>query len=148
MDNTPVMDEKGHEEKPKTHDIVLEHVDFSYEKRQILKDINIHMKDKTMTAIIGPSGSGKTTICNLIVRFWDVDNGKISIGGTDIRIIHLNPLWIKLVWFFKMCISFMIPLKTTFVLVIQRQQDRRLLRRQRKLAYMILLCHFHGIMIQ
>lgn len=92
MDDTPVMDKKGHEEKPKKHDIVLEHVDFSYEKRQILKDINIHMKDKTMTAIIGPSGSGKTTICNLIARFWDVDNGKISIGGTDIRKYTLESL--------------------------------------------------------
>ncbi|MFL0251881.1 ABC transporter ATP-binding protein [Clostridium neuense] len=92
MDNTPVMDEKGHEEKPQKHDIVLEHVDFSYEKRQILKDINIHMKDKTMTAIIGPSGSGKTTICNLIARFWDVDNGKVLIGGIDIRKYTLESL--------------------------------------------------------
>lgn len=92
MDDTPVMDEKGHKEKPQKHDIVLDHVDFSYEKRKILKDINIHMKDKTMTAIIGPSGSGKTTICNLIARFWDVDNGKISIGGTDIRKYTLESL--------------------------------------------------------
>ncbi|MCW6084171.1 ABC transporter ATP-binding protein [Clostridium sporogenes] len=92
MDDTPVMDEKGHEEKPKNHNIILEHVDFSYEKRQILKDINIHMKDKTMTAIIGPSGSGKTTICNLIARFWDVDRGRITIGGTDIRNYTLESL--------------------------------------------------------
>ncbi|KOR25167.1 ABC transporter ATP-binding protein [Clostridium sp. L74] len=92
MDDTPVMDEKGHEEKPKNHDIILEHVDFSYEKRQILKDINIYMKDKTMTAIIGPSGSGKTTICNLIARFWDVDKGKITMGGTDIRNYTLESL--------------------------------------------------------
>ncbi|KYN78928.1 multidrug ABC transporter ATP-binding protein [Clostridium sporogenes] len=92
MDDTPVMDEKGHEEKPKNYDIILEHVDFSYEKRQILKDINIHMKDKTMTAIIGPSGSGKTTICNLIARFWDVDRGRITIGGTDIRNYTLESL--------------------------------------------------------
>lgn len=92
MDDTPVMDEKGREERTQKHDIVLEHVDFSYEKRQILKDINIHMKDKTMTAIIGPSGSGKTTICNLISRFWDVDNGKILIGGIDIRNYTLESL--------------------------------------------------------
>ncbi|MGO5092364.1 ABC transporter ATP-binding protein [Clostridium sp. LCP25S3_F10] len=92
MDDTPVMDEKGYEEKPKNHNIILEHVDFSYEKRQILKDINIYMKDKTTTAIIGPSGSGKTTICNLIARFWDVDNGKITMGGTDIRNYTLESL--------------------------------------------------------
>lgn len=92
MDDTPLMDEKGQERKPKTHDITLEHVDFSYEKRQILKDINIHIKDKTTTAIIGPSGSGKTTICNLISRFWDVDKGKISIGGIDIKEYTLESL--------------------------------------------------------
>ncbi len=92
MDDTPVMDEKGREYNPKTHDIVLEHVDFSYEQRQILKDINMSMKDKTMTAIIGPSGSGKTTICSLIARFWDVDNGAISIGGRDIREYTLESL--------------------------------------------------------
>jgi len=92
MDDTPVMDEKGKEHTPQSHDITLEHVDFSYEKRQILSDISISIKEKTMTAIIGPSGSGKTTICNLIARFWDVDNGKISIGGTDIRDYTLESL--------------------------------------------------------
>lgn len=92
MDDTPVMDKKGSEQKPKIHDITLEHVDFSYEQRQILKDVSVSMKDKTMTAIIGPSGSGKTTICNLIARFWDVDKGRISIGGTDIREYTLESL--------------------------------------------------------
>ncbi|NMM61885.1 ABC transporter ATP-binding protein [Clostridium sp. P21] len=92
MDDVPVMDEKGTDKKPKTHNIILEHVGFSYGKRKILKDINIHMKDKTMTAIIGPSGSGKTTICNLIARFWDVDSGRILIGGTDIREYTLEAL--------------------------------------------------------
>lgn len=92
MDNTPVMDEKGKELSPKSHGITLEHVDFSYEQRQILKDISISIKDKTMTAIIGPSGSGKTTICSLIARFWDVDKGRISIGGTDIREYTLESL--------------------------------------------------------
>ncbi len=92
IDHTPVMDEKGKARKTDTHDITLEHVDFSYEQRQILKDVSVRIKDKTMTAIIGPSGSGKTTICNLIARFWDVDKGKISIGGTDIREYTLESL--------------------------------------------------------
>ncbi|SHO53668.1 ABC transporter ATP-binding protein [Anaerocolumna xylanovorans] len=92
MDDTPVMDEKGKEQMPETHDIILEHVDFSYEQRQILKDVSVSMKDKTMTAIIGPSGSGKTTICSLIARFWDVDGGKICIGKTDIREYTLESL--------------------------------------------------------
>ncbi|MDO5294263.1 MAG: ABC transporter ATP-binding protein [bacterium] len=92
MDDTPIMDEKGQEIKPASHSIDLNHVDFSYEKRQILKDVNLHIKDKTMTAIIGPSGSGKSTICNLIARFWDVDKGSISIGGTDIKDYTLESL--------------------------------------------------------
>lgn len=92
MDDVPVMDENGKDVRPKKHDIVLEHVDFSYEKRQILKDVTVTMKDQTMTAIVGPSGSGKSTICNLIARFWDVDKGSISIGGTDIREYTLESL--------------------------------------------------------
>lgn len=92
MDETEIMDEKGKEIKPNAHDIELEHVTFSYENRQILKDVSLKIKDKTMTAIIGPSGSGKTTICNLIARFWDVDHGIIRIGGTDIRAYTLESL--------------------------------------------------------
>lgn len=92
MDDVPVMDEKGQVLKPTTHEISFEHVDFSYEKRQILKDMNLQIKDKTMTAIIGPSGSGKSTICNLIARFWDVDRGSIKIGGTDVKAYKLESL--------------------------------------------------------
>lgn len=48
--------------------------------------------DKTTTAIIGPSGSGKTTLCNLIARFWDVEEGAIKIGGQDVRDYTLEAL--------------------------------------------------------
>lgn len=92
MDEVALMDEKGKVLSPVNHEITFEHVDFSYEKRQILKDVNFIMKDKTMTAIIGPSGSGKTTICNLISRFWDVNSGKITIGGMDIKAYTLESL--------------------------------------------------------
>lgn len=92
MDDVPLMDETGEIIKPENHEITFEHVDFSYEKRQILKDMNLQIKNKTMTAIIGPSGSGKSTICNLIARFWDVDNGKIMIGGKNIKDYTLESL--------------------------------------------------------
>ncbi|MFA9467003.1 MAG: ABC transporter ATP-binding protein [Velocimicrobium sp.] len=92
MDDVPFLDEKGQSIQPDNHEITFEHVDFSYEKRQILKDMNFQMKDKTMTAIIGPSGSGKTTICNLIARFWDTDCGEIRIGGKDIKDYTLESL--------------------------------------------------------
>jgi ATP-binding cassette subfamily B protein IrtB len=92
MDDVPIMDEKGQVIKPDNHEIIFEHVNFSYEKRQILKDLNLQIKDKTTTAIVGPSGSGKSTICNLISRFWDVDSGKIKIGGINIKTYTLESL--------------------------------------------------------
>lgn len=92
MDEIPQMDEKGKEIVPKNHEITFEHVCFSYEKKEILHDISVHIPDKTTTAIIGPSGSGKTTMCNLIARFWDVGSGSIKIGGKDVREYTLESL--------------------------------------------------------
>ena len=88
----PQMDENGKAVTPQTHDIVFEHVDFSYEKRPILRDVSVTLPDKTTTAIVGPSGSGKTTLCNLAARFWDVDGGSVRIGGTDVRDYTLESL--------------------------------------------------------
>ena len=79
------MDERGEALSPEKHDIVFDHVNFSYEQKPILRDISVILPDKTTTAVIGPSGSGKTTFCNLIARFWDVDSGSVSIGGRDVR---------------------------------------------------------------
>lgn len=88
----PQMDEDGKELAPAAHDIVFDHVSFSYEQKQILHDISATLPDKTTTAIIGPSGSGKTTFCNLVARFWDVDSGSVKIGGTDVRGYTLEAL--------------------------------------------------------
>ena len=88
----PQMDETGKTIHPKTHDIVFDHVDFSYEEKPILRDISVTLPDHSTTAIVGPSGSGKTTFCNLIARFWDVDNGSVKIGGTDVRDYTLESL--------------------------------------------------------
>ena len=92
VDGIPEMDQDGAELHPKSHDIVFDHVDFSYGSRPILQDMSLIIPDKTTTAIVGPSGSGKTTLCNLIARFWDVDNGKVSIGGRDVREYTLESL--------------------------------------------------------
>ena len=92
IDNVPVMDISGKDIVLKKHDIKFENVDFSYEKRPILKSVSLTIPDKTMTAIVGPSGSGKTTLCNLIARFWDVTGGKVSIGGHDVREYTLDSL--------------------------------------------------------
>lgn len=92
VDEIPEMDEKGKAQHPKAHDISFEHVDFSYDRKPILKDVSITIPDKTSTAIVGPSGSGKTTLCNLIARFWDVDGGAVRIGGIDVKDYTLESL--------------------------------------------------------
>ncbi|MDO4331660.1 MAG: ABC transporter ATP-binding protein [Eubacteriales bacterium] len=91
-ENMEQMDEKGRAMSPKSHDILLENVRFSYENKEILHGISVKIPDKTTTAVIGPSGSGKTTLCNLIARFWDVNGGSIKIGGQDIREYTLETL--------------------------------------------------------
>ena len=92
IDDTPVMDEKGADITPKSNEIVFDKVDFSYADRKILDQVSFIITEKTTTAIVGPSGAGKTTMCNLIARFWDVNAGKITIGGTDVRDFKLDSL--------------------------------------------------------
>ncbi len=61
-------------------------VDFSYSSdRELIKDLNISVKSGQRVAIVGPTGCGKTTIINLLMRFYDVDKGCISVDGNDIR---------------------------------------------------------------
>lgn len=85
IDEMPDM-EDGKIAKPiENHDIEFKNVRFSYDDREILKNVSANIKENSMTAIVGPSGSGKTTFCNLIARFWDVDSGEILIGGDNIK---------------------------------------------------------------
>jgi ATP-binding cassette, subfamily B, bacterial len=67
-------------------DVRFEHVSFSYEERKpVLKDINLELHAGETVAFVGPSGAGKTTICSLIPRFYDVEEGSITIDGIDVR---------------------------------------------------------------
>lgn len=86
------MDIDGKEIEPKNHDISLNHVTFSYDKRKIIDDVSLSIKEKTTTAIVGPSGGGKSTLCNLIARFWDVDSGEITLGGINVKDYSMNSL--------------------------------------------------------
>ena len=83
--NVVPMDIDGEDLTPKQEDIVLSHVDFSYDSKPILQDVSLTIPEKTTVAIVGPSGSGKTTLCNLMARFWDVQSGSVSLGGRDVR---------------------------------------------------------------
>ena len=79
------MDTDGEAISPVNHDIHMEHVGFAYENRKIIDDVTLDIKENTTTAIVGPSGGGKTTITSLIARFWDVQEGKVTLGGRDVR---------------------------------------------------------------
>lgn len=92
IDNTPVMDEHGKPINPPNYNIVFDDVSFSYGEHKILDHVSLSIPEKTVTAIVGPSGAGKSTLCNLIARFWDVDDGKITIGGIDVRDYTLDSL--------------------------------------------------------
>ncbi len=66
--------------------VICEHVDFSYTKDMpLIENLNIMVKPGEKVAIVGPTGCGKTTIINLLMRFYDIDHGSISIDGTDIK---------------------------------------------------------------
>ena len=79
------MDINGEEIVPLNRDIHLEHVGFAYENRKIIDDVTLDIKENTTTAIVGPSGGGKTTITSLIARFWDVQEGEVTLGGRNVK---------------------------------------------------------------
>ena len=86
--NLPEMPETSHPQKPKGEDVAFDHVSFTYtgnNEEKALEDVTFTAKQGQITGIVGPSGGGKSTIANLISRFWDVSEGKITIGGVDIR---------------------------------------------------------------
>ncbi|WP_347103091.1 ABC transporter ATP-binding protein [Streptococcus anginosus] len=79
------MDIIGQDIEPKSSRIELRDVSFSYGNKKIIDRVSLTIPEKTTTALVGPSGSGKTTLCNLIARFWDVDQGSISLDGHDVK---------------------------------------------------------------
>ena len=94
IDKTPVMDIDGKDLMAKDGEVVFDDVSFAYSEdaRKILDHVSITIPAKTTTAVVGPSGGGKTTMCSLIARFWDVNGGKITIGGTDVKDYKLDSL--------------------------------------------------------
>lgn len=73
-------------------DIRFENVSFAYGDRPVLQDIDLEIKAGQTVALVGQSGSGKSTLADLLPRFWDVDKGRITIGGTDIRDFKVHDL--------------------------------------------------------
>lgn len=99
LDTPPDIEEKPNSveiDEAAPMDICFENVSFTYDKTNIkdtISNINLCIKDGERVAFVGSSGCGKTTLVNLITRFYDVDKGRITIGGIDIRDYKLNSLY-------------------------------------------------------
>ena len=75
------------------YDIVFDHVGFAYNSGEtVLRDVTFTARQGEVTALVGPSGGGKTTVSRLAARFWDIDRGKITVGGMDISRIEPETL--------------------------------------------------------
>ena len=92
LEEEPQIEEISGEEETRFTGAEAEHVDFSYEEEQILKDYSIELPEGKIVGIHGASGSGKSTLLKLLMRFWDVNNGRIRISEKDIRKINTKDL--------------------------------------------------------
>ena len=89
-----ICDKEGAEEMPPIRGrVTFDHVTFSYEKgNEVLQDVSFTVEPGESVALVGPTGAGKSTIVNLISRFYDVEDGSVSIDGTDVRDVTLHSL--------------------------------------------------------
>lgn len=91
MDQKPI--EAGSEDfRGKNYDIRFDNISFAYEDEEVIKDLSLEAKEKEITALVGESGSGKSTLAKLLVHYYDVLSGGITIGGQDIRSFSLETL--------------------------------------------------------
>ncbi|HDG8498460.1 TPA: ABC transporter ATP-binding protein [Staphylococcus aureus] len=90
--SAPELDNQGKDLTIENDDIAFENVNFSYDDKQVIKNVSFDIAANTSTAIVGPSGSGKSTLCHLLLRFYDVNDGFIRIGGIDIKDLKLSTL--------------------------------------------------------
>jgi ATP-binding cassette subfamily B protein IrtB len=87
-----IIDADGRDLQLDRFDIEFKDVSFAYEADETLKNISFKVPEKSMTALVGTSGSGKTTIANLIVRFWDVQQGEVLVGGVNVKRLTCDSL--------------------------------------------------------
>lgn len=87
------MDNLSEERICGNHDIEINNVSFSYGDKKIIDNVSVVIPEGKLTAIIGPSGGGKTTLCNLMSRFWDVDEGEVKLGGKNVKNYSLDYLF-------------------------------------------------------
>lgn len=88
----PELNRPKENKKFENRNITLEHIGFSYGEEEVLSDVNLEIREGSITAFVGPSGGGKSTIAKLIASFWDVNRGRITLGGIDVRDIPLEQI--------------------------------------------------------
>lgn len=91
---------------PGEHNILLQNVHFGYGEKEILHGIDLEIPEGSVTALVGPSGSGKSTVARLIASLWDVQEGSIQIGGTDIRELSLSDYNAQIAYVSQDCFLF------------------------------------------
>lgn len=94
--DTPVLPQPapGEQQQPQGHEVCFDRVGYAYAGgQQVLEDISFTLLPGTVTAIVGPSGAGKTTIARLLLRFFDPTEGRITLGGADLRAIGSAQLY-------------------------------------------------------
>ena len=93
LDEVPAVEDVEGETELSSKDIKVDNISFDYDNREnILKDLSLDIKKGDKVAIIGESGSGKSTLLKLMMRFWNVDKGEISIGGENLKTIPTKTL--------------------------------------------------------
>ena len=98
----PVLPETHTPQESSHYDIRFDKVSFAYDgEHYVLNDINFIAKEGSITALVGPSGAGKSTVGQLLSRFWDIQEGSISIGGVDIRQLSTEKLMQKVSFVFQ-----------------------------------------------
>ena len=92
LEEEPMVKEINGQKEIAFHGAKAEHVTFSYGQETILKDVSADIKENSVVGIIGKSGSGKSTLLKLLMRFWDVHEGSVSISGTCVNQINTSNL--------------------------------------------------------
>ena len=114
---------------PQNFDIEFKDVDFFYnENKQVLKKVSFTAKQGEITALVGPSGSGKTTAAKLAARFWDIQGGKVTLGGEDISLIDPETLLTNFSIVFQDVVLFNTSIKDNIRIGRRNATDEEIMR--------------------
>lgn len=92
LDETPMVEEVVNGNEAKFNKLDISNVDFAYDEEQILKNMNLSIRENEVIGIQGKSGSGKSTLLKLLMRFWNVSKGEILVDGIDIKSLNTSNL--------------------------------------------------------